>query len=138
MDLPASSYRRLVRVIVWLSLTIVLIDALSAYASQTLGWHPAGWVYWISVLVYFVAGWLGYGCGGLVLGALTSVVVAIADGLAGTYLVWLILAETSGSPHPGLPNLAPMLAISVLIALAVGLLGVAAATLVRRRRGRAT
>ncbi|MGH7533319.1 MAG: hypothetical protein ACREL4_08520 [Gemmatimonadales bacterium] len=115
--------RKLVPVLATLVAVILLLDAGWAVFARVFGWYHGHVIIFLSMVMYIVAGFVAYDCGGRVLSALAGAVLCIVDNTVGTLITWCILPAPVARTLPSIPDLAPMLAASVVLALALGLIG---------------
>lgn len=115
--------RKLVPVLATLIATILLLDAGWALTARIFGWYHGHAIIFASLTIYVVAGYLAYDCGGRILSALAGAVVCIVDNTVGTFITWCILPASVARTLPAIPDLAIMLAESVALAVALGLVG---------------
>ncbi|HEU5358686.1 MAG TPA: hypothetical protein VFU45_06190 [Gemmatimonadales bacterium] len=129
--------RRLVPLLALLCGVMLLVDAAWAALARTFGWYHGPAIAILSLTMYVVAGFLAFDCGGRLMAALAGAVVCIVDNSIGTLVTWAILPAPVARTLPSVPDLAPLFAESVLLALGMGFIGGVLASLLRRRRQRA-
>lgn len=115
--------RKLVPVLATLVAVMLLFDAGWAVSARIFGWYHGHTIIFASMTMYVVAGFVAYDCGGRILSALAGAVVCIVDNTLGTFITWCILPASVTRTLPSIPDLATMLAASVVLALALGLIG---------------
>ncbi|MGB7212095.1 MAG: hypothetical protein WBC97_05650 [Gemmatimonadales bacterium] len=115
--------RKLVPVLATLVAVMLLADTGWAVSARIFGWYHGHAIMFVSMTMYIVAGFVAYDCGGRILSALAGAVVCIVDNTLGTLITWCILPVSVARTLPSIPDLATMLAASVVMALALGLIG---------------
>ena len=115
--------RKLVLVLVTFAAVILLLDAGWAVCARLFGWYHGHGIFFLSLATYLTAGFVAYDCGGRILSAVAGAVVSIVDNSLGTLITWLILPTPVAQRLPSIPEMAPMFAESVLVALVLGFVG---------------
>lgn len=115
--------RKLVPVLLTFAAVILLLDAGWAVSARLFGWYHGRGIFFLSLATYLAAGFVAFDCGGRLLSAVAGAVVSIVDNSLGTLITWLILPAPVAGRLPPIPELAPMFAESVLVALVLGFVG---------------
>ena len=132
----AGPERRLAPLLAGLCGVMLLVDAAWAALARAFGWYHGPAIFLLSLGMYFLAGFAAYDCGGRLMAALAGAVVCIVDNSLGTLITWAILPAPVARTLPSIPDLAPLFAESVMLALAIGFAGGLLAGARRRWRER--